>query len=98
MKRVTVTLPEDTVDEIDQHDSNRSRFVQLAVAHELERRRRRELERSLESSHVEADEIAEVGFEGWADGGDESDLDLVDLAHGTPVRWRPGRGWVEIDQ
>ncbi len=97
MKRVTVTLPEETVDEIDRHDSNRSHFIQTAVAHELEQRRRRELDRSLDASHDEADEIAEAGFEEWAVAGDEADLDLVDVADGTPIRWLPGRGWVETE-
>jgi len=98
MKRVSITLPEGTVEEIDRHDSNRSRFVQVAVAHELERRRRLQLERSLDMSHVEAGELAEAGFDEWLAARDESDLELVDLGRGTPVRWQPGRGWLEIDE
>jgi hypothetical protein len=97
VKRITVTLREDAVEEIDRHDSNRSRFVQTAVARALERWRRRELERSLEVAHVEAHEVAEAGFAEWVEGGEESDLDLVDVASGTPVRWHPGRGWVQIE-
>ena len=98
MKRVTITLPDDTVAEIDEHNTNRSHFIQVAVARELEYRRRQEFERSLASQHVETDEVAEAGFEEWVAGGEESDLDLVDVSGGTPVRWQPGRGWIEIDE
>ena len=42
-QRMTVTLPEEMVHEIDGHERNRSRFVQRAVARELERLRQEKL-------------------------------------------------------
>ena len=40
VERVTVTLPNELVSEIDRREKNRSKFVAEAVRHELERRRR----------------------------------------------------------
>ena len=47
-ERVTVTLPEEVVREVDRHEQNRSRFVLQAIQHELERRRRDASRRSIE--------------------------------------------------
>ena len=47
VERVTVTLPNDLVRDIDRRENNRSKFVAEAVRHELDRRRRAELRRSL---------------------------------------------------
>ena len=47
-ERVTVTLSGEVVREVDRHEQNRSRFVLEAIQHELERRRRDALRRSIE--------------------------------------------------
>jgi hypothetical protein len=98
-ERVTVTLPGEVVREIDRMEKNRSRFVLQAVEHEIERRRREELRRSLENPHSESEEVAEVGFDEWARGlPDEQAADLIDLSAGKPVRWVPGEGWMEANE
>ncbi len=94
--RVTVTLPSDVVRDIDQLESNRSRFILDAVRHELERRRRQRLRESLDNPHPEAADFADAGFDEWADGlPEEGAADLVAVDAGTPIRWVEGRGWVK---
>lgn len=96
VERVTVTLPNDLVREIDRRENNRSKFVTEAVRHELGRRRRAELRRSLQNPHPESAELAHLGLEEWTRGLPEEDTGaLVDSHAGTPVRWVPGEGWVE---
>ena len=96
MERVTVTLPDDLVSEIDRREKNRSRFVAEAVRHELERRRRAELRRSLEQPHPEGADLAEAGLEDWTRSlPDEDTSGLIDSRGGKPVRWVPGEGWVK---
>jgi len=95
-ERVTVTLPEDLVRDIDRREKNRSRFVAQAVRRELDRRRRAELQRSLQNPHPEAAELAEQGLEEWSRGLPEEDAEaLLDDSTGKAVRWVPGEGWVE---
>ncbi len=95
-ERVTVTLPADMVRDIDRLEHNRSRFLQDAARHELERRRRDLLERSLRSPHPDTAELAEAGFEEWASSLPEEDAaGLVDVRAGTEVRWVPGTGWTQ---
>jgi hypothetical protein len=95
-ERVTVTLPDDLVREIDRREKNRSKFVSQAVRRELSRRRRAELRQSLNNPHPESAELAEQGLEAWARGLPAEDAEaLVDSGAGTPVRWVPGEGWVE---
>ena len=53
MERVTVTLPADLVEKIDQLERNRSRFIAEAVEHELTLRRRDALLQSVENPHPE---------------------------------------------
>ena len=65
-ERVTVTLPEEMVQEIDDREGNRSRFVQKAVARELERLRQEQLQRSLDNPHADTEGVAESGFREWA--------------------------------
>ena len=98
-ERVTVTLPRQIVEEIDQLERNRSRFVLEAVRRELERRRREQLRRSLEAPHPESEEVAEAGFDDWVNRlpGEEGG-DLLDPGAGRAVRWRQGTGWGEIDE
>ena len=98
MRRVTVTLPDDVVEEIDRRESNRSKFVLEASLHELELRRREELRRSLDNPHSESDRVAEAGIEEWGRGLLPEDEDLLDPAVGKPVRWTPGEGWSEEER
>ncbi len=59
--RVTVTLPNDLVGEIDRREKNRSKFIAEAVRNELDRRRRDELRRSLDNPHPESAEPRRTG-------------------------------------
>ena len=94
--RVTVTLPDDLVREIDRREKNRSKFIAEAVRNELDRRRRDELHRSLDNPHPESAELAEQGLEEWTRGLPEEDAAaLVDSNAGRPIRWVSGEGWVE---
>lgn len=94
-ERVTVTLPTGLVGLIDRLERNRSRFTTDAVGHELVRRRREGLLRSLESPHPETAALADAGFAEWAASLPPGDEGLVDLTAGKPVRWVEGQGWVE---
>lgn len=96
VERVTVTLPGHLIREIDRREGNRSRFVAEAVSRELERRRRAELRRSLDSPPTESVPLAEEGFGEWVGGLPEEDAEaLVDIAAGRALRWVPGDGWTE---
>lgn len=95
-ERVTVTLPIGLVEGIDRFERNRSRFITEAVEHELVRRRREGLHRSLASPHPEAAELAETGLADWGAGLPAEDEGLVDEAAGKAVRWVEGQGWVEV--
>src|SRR5712692_8380559 len=96
VERVTVTLPNDLVRDIDRREKNRSKFVAEAVRNELDRRRRAELRRSLQNPHPESSVLAEQGLEEWARSLPEEDTaTLVDSSRGTPVCWIAGEGWVE---
>jgi len=92
MKRVTVTLPEVIVEEIDRWEKNRSKFVLEAAERELELRRRQELERSLRYPHPESHRLSEAGIEEWGEASAPEDEGLVDPVAGRPVRWRPDDG------
>ena len=94
-ERVTVTLPVEMVESIDRFERNRSRFVTEAVEHELVRRRRDGLLRSLKNPHREAAELAETGLADWGASLPPGDDGLVDVNAGKPVRWVEGQGWVE---
>jgi hypothetical protein len=94
-ERVTVTLPVELLEGIDSFERNRSRFITEAVEHELIRRRRKELLRSLKTPHPEATELAEVGLAAWGSSLPAGDDGLVDESAGKPVRWIEGQGWVE---
>jgi post-segregation antitoxin (ccd killing protein) len=98
-ERVTVTLPGEVVREVDRREQNRSRFVLEAIQHELERRRRDALRRSIEHPHPDGAALADTGFGEWARTLPEEDAgDLVDLSAGSPLRWTPGEGWSEVDE
>jgi hypothetical protein len=94
---MTVTLPQEMVREIDGHERNRSRFVQRAVAHELERLRQEKLQQSLDNPHADSEVVAESGFSEWADLGADGDQDLLDAAAGKRIRWDSSQGWIEVD-
>lgn len=98
MKRVTVTLPDEVVEEIDRWEANRSRFVLEASVKELALRRREELERSLENPHVETAWVAEQGFEEWCSAADGNDEGLLEPEAGQAVRWRADEGWSEVNE
>jgi hypothetical protein len=98
-ERVTVTLPAEILQDIDRMETNRSRFVLDAVRHEIERRRRQALRRSLSNPHPDSAQLAENGFDDWARGlPDEDVTELVDVRAGKPVRWVPGEGWEEASE
>jgi hypothetical protein len=91
-ERVTVTLPAEWLDKIDRLERNRSRFIEKAVRHELDRRLRDALLQSVRSPHP--DTTALVG-DSQADGTSDlpDDEGLVDSFGGTEVRWIEGQGW-----
>jgi|SRR5579872_5115860 len=94
--RVTVTLPNNLVREIDRREKNRSKFIAEAVRNELDRRRRDELRRSLDNPHPESAGVAQQGLEEWARSLPEEDTEaLIDIHAGRPIRWVAGEGWVE---
>lgn len=93
-ERVTVTLPADMLEEIDQLERNRSRFIAEAVQHELARRRRDALLQSIRNPHPETTEFADTALADWTSELPE-DEGLIDPAAGTAVRWIEGEGWVK---
>ena len=96
VERVTVTLPDELVREIDRREKNRSKFVADAVRRELDHRRRLELRRSLQNPHPESLELAEQGLDEWSQELPEEDAQsLIDTRTLKPIRWVPGQGWVE---
>jgi len=99
-QRVTVTMPAKLVAGIDRYERNRyernrSRFIAEAVRHELKRRQRQELQRSLEDPHPDSIATASLGLQSWAESLPIGDADLLDPAAGVLVRWSPGQGWQE---
>jgi hypothetical protein len=94
-ERVTVTLPVELVNGIDQFERNRSRFIAVAVEQELVRRRREGLLLSLQHPHPEAAELADAGLAEWGASLPAGDEGLVDANAGKAVRWVEGQGWVE---
>ncbi|MEN9799838.1 MAG: hypothetical protein RL653_3535 [Pseudomonadota bacterium] len=94
-ERVTVTLPAELLERIDQLERNRSRFIAEAVARELARRRREGLRKSLQHPHPETAELAEAGLADWSERLPAAEEGLVDWSAGKAVRWVEGEGWVE---
>lgn len=95
VERVTVSLPAELVAGIDSFERNRSRFIAEAVRHELARRRREGLLRSLRTPHPEAGDLADAGLAEWGASLPADDEGLVDASGGRAVRWIEGQGWVE---
>jgi len=96
-ERVTVTMPAELVAEIDRFERNRSRFIAEAVRHELKRRRRQELLRSLEGPHPDSLSTAELGLEHWSQALPTGDHNLLDPGAGVPLQWSVEQGWQEPD-
>lgn len=96
-ERVTVTMPSELVAGIDRIERNRSRFIAEAVRHELQRRQRQELLRSLDATHPDTAAIASLGLSNWSDGLPAVDDGLTDPATGVAVRWTAGQGWDESE-
>jgi hypothetical protein len=94
-ERVTVTMPADLIAGIDRFERNRSRFIADAVRHELKRRRRQELLRSLEEPHPDSLTTASLGLESWSQGLPAGDEALLDPRGGVPLRWSEEQGWQE---
>lgn len=94
MERVTVTLPADLVDRIDQVERNRSRFIAQAVERELAQRRRDALLQSVQNPHPETTNLVDIGLSDWVNDL-PSDEALVDANGGTPIRWVEGQGWIK---
>jgi hypothetical protein len=96
LSRVTVTLPEDLVAEMDRTSPNRSRFVLEAVTREIARRRREALRASLSSPHPESLLVAEAGVPEWGRSLPAEDAEgLLEPSQGRRVRWVDGKGWTE---
>lgn len=97
LSRVTVTLPEEVVAEMDRSAANRSRFVLEAITRELARRRRETLRLSLSSPHAESLAVAEAGIGAWGrslhSGGAQR---LLDPSRGRRLRWAEGKGWKKL--
>jgi len=95
VERVTVTLPDDLVRDIDRREKNRSKFVADAVRRELDRRRRDELRLSLRNPHSESAAFEIRDLREWFRGLPDEDTEaLVDSDAAKAVRWVPGEGWV----
>ena len=94
MERVTVTLPADLVEKIDQVGRNRSRFIVEAVEHELAQRRREALLQSVQNPHPETTDLVYIGLSDWVSDRPSDEM-LVDATAGTPVRWVEGQGWIK---
>ena len=96
VERVTVTLPNDLIRDIDRREKNRSKFVIQAVRNELDRRRHEDLRLSLNNPHPDSTKLEEAGFATWAQGLPIEDCEsIIDTSVGVPIRWTPGKGWVE---
>lgn len=92
-QRVTVTLPEELLAEMDLQTDNRSLFVAEAVRAELDRRRLERLQQALQAPHPESEEMADCGFEEWVALAGADDESLLDPEALIPMRWVPGEGW-----
>ncbi len=79
--RVTVTLPEELVRDMDRQAADRAAFITEAVRHELGRSRREGLRRSLYAPHPESAEHESLGIAEWPAGPPREDAgDLGDLS------------------
>ena len=97
-ERVTVTMPSDLVLAIDRCETNRSRFIALAVRNELQNRRRIALEQSLQEPHGEARASSSLGLCDWLENLPENDNELLDPRLGMKLEWTTDQGWQEAAQ
>ena len=93
-ERVTITLPADLLQAVDQLERNRSRFIAEAVEHEVARRRRAALMQSVRSPHPETTQLVDAGLVDWTSELPD-DEGLLDPSAGTAVRWVEGQGWIK---
>lgn len=93
-ERVTITLRADLLQEVDQLERNRSRFIAEAVRHEVSRRRRAALMESVRTPHPETAQWVDAGFANWTSELPD-DEGLLDPSGGTAVRWVEGQGWIK---
>jgi hypothetical protein len=77
-ERVTVTMPAELVAGMDRYARNRSGFIAEAVRHELKRRRRLELQGSLDQPHPESLATESLGLTAWRETLPTADSDLLD--------------------
>ena len=94
-ERVTVTMPAELIAGIDRFERNRSRFIADAVRHELKRRRRQDLLRSLEEPHPDSITTASLGLESWRQSLPAGDEALLDPRGGVALHWSEEQGWQE---
>ena len=92
-ERVTVAMPAELIAGIDRLEGNRSRFITEAVRHELQRRQRQELLRSLDAPHPESAANAALGLPDWGEALRNCDNELLDPNAGVDVHWRQHSGW-----
>lgn len=93
-ERVTITLPANLLQEVDQLERNRSRFIAEAVQREIARRQHQALVESIRSPHPETTQFIDSGLTDWtADLPD--DEGLLDTSAGVAVRWVEGQGWIK---
>lgn len=93
-ERVTITLPADLLQEVDQLERNRSRFIAEAVQHEVTRRRRAALMQSVQSPHPETTQLIDEALADWSSELPD-DEGLLNPSGGTAVRWVEGQGWIK---
>jgi len=91
-ERITITMPRDMVERIDELTKNRSRFIVDAVRRELLRQIREELRLSLRHPHAESAQVAELGMADWG-AALPDDSGLLDPRGGRAVRWHAEEGW-----
>lgn len=91
--RITITLAAELVERIDRATSNRSRFIAEAVEHELHRRLREALRRSLDAPHAEGMQVAELGLAGYRETLLQDVPELLDPAAAVDLTWHEGEGW-----
>ncbi len=96
---IALDLPLELVRELDREETDRGRFIQEAIQHELQRRRQKQILHALHNPHPESADWAELGFDDWAAHLPEEDIsEWVDPDAGVEVRWTPGEGWREVKE
>ena len=94
VERVTITLPADLLEEVDQLERNRSRFIAEAVQREVTRRRHAALMQSVQNPHPDTTQVVDAGLSDWTSELPD-DEGLLDPAGETLVCWVEGQGWIK---